>query len=225
MLYRTEAQAAPLAEALARSGMPFEQRSHRRLMEHPGVAGVVETLLADPGAGSVRERLDALPPPAAGEEGAAEERAAARALLKPIADACGEDTERFLAELALGAEIDAWDPRADRISLLTLHAAKGLEFEVVFIAGCEDGLLPLEWSRRDPASLEEERRLFYVGVTRAKSNLVLTRAKKRLWRGKARERSPSPYLADVEERLLERRRSRIPGSRVRKEDPHPDLFS
>ena len=118
-----------------------------------------------------------------------------------------------------------WDPRADRISLLTLHAAKGLEFEAVFIAGCEDGLLPLEWSRRDPANLEEERRLFYVGVTRAKSNLVLTRAKKRLWRGKVRERSPSPYLADVEERLLERRRSRIPGNRMRKEDPHPDLFS
>ena len=225
VLYRTEAQAAPLAEALARSGMPFDQRSHRRLMEHPGVAGVVEALLADPGAGPVRERLDALPLPAAGEEGAAEERAAARALLKPIADACGDDTERFLAELALGAEIDAWDPRADRISLLTLHAAKGLEFEAVFIAGCEDGLLPLEWSRRDPASLEEERRLFYVGVTRAKSNLVLTRAKKRLWRGKVRERSPSPYLADVEERLLERRRSRIPGNRVRKQDPHPDLFS
>ena len=225
VLYRTEAQAAPLAEALARSGMPFEQRSHRRLMEHPGVAGVVEALLADPGAGSVSERLDALPPPAAGEEGAAEERAAARALLKPIADACGEDTERFLAELALGAEIDAWDPRADRISLLTLHAAKGLEFEVVFIAGCEDGLLPLEWSRRDPASLEEERRLFYVGVTRARSNLVLTRAKKRLWRGKVRERSPSPYLADVEERLLERRRLRLPEGRMKGPSPQIDLFA
>ena len=225
VLYRTEAQAGPLAEALARSGMPFDQRSHRRLMEHPGVAGVVEALLAGSGAGSVRERIDALPPPAAGGEGAAEERTAARALLRPIADACGDDVERFLAELALGAEIDAWDPRADRISLLTLHAAKGLEFESVFIAGCEDGLLPLEWSRRDPASLEEERRLFYVGVTRAKSNLFLTRAKRRLVRGKVRERSPSPYLADVEERLLERRRSRIPGDRMRKEDPHPDLFS
>ena len=108
VLYRTEAQAGPLAEALARSGMPFDQRSHRRLMEHPGVAGVVEALLAGSGAGSVRERIDALPPPAAGGEGAAEERAAARALLRPIADACGDDVERFLAELALGAEIDAW---------------------------------------------------------------------------------------------------------------------
>ena len=185
----------------------------------------MQYLLAGAGAaGSVRERLDALPPPAAGEEGAAGEREAARALLKPIADACGDDAGRFLAEVALGTEVDVWDPRADRISLLTLHAAKGLEFETVFIAGCEDGLLPLEWSRRDPASLEEERRLFYVGVTRAKSSLVLTRAKRRLVRGKVRDRSPSPYLADVEERLLDRRRVRLPAGR-KAPDPQIDLFA
>ena len=224
VLYRTEAQAAPLAEALARSGMPFEARSHRRLLDHPGVAGLVDALLLETSeTGTVWERLEALSP-AAGGKATAEERAA-RELLKPIADACGDDTDRFLAELALGTEVDAWDPRADRVSLLTLHAAKGLEFEVVFIAGCEDGLIPLKWGKPDPADLEEERRLFYVGVTRARTKLYLTRAKKRLARGKVREQAPSPYLADIEERLLERRRLRLPEREAKGPDPQLDLFS
>ena len=68
---------------------------------------------------------------------------AAVELLSPLAERAGADADRFLAELALGAEVDVWDPRADRVSLLTLHAAKGLEFPVVFLVGCEDGLLPL----------------------------------------------------------------------------------
>ena len=230
VLYRTEAQAPPLVEALARSGMPFEHRSHRRLLDHPGVAGLVDALVETPGTGTVRERLEALPP-AAGRKDAEEEKdaageKAAHELLATIAEACGDDMDRFLAEVALGTEVDAWDPRADRISLLTLHAAKGLEFPVVFIAGCEDGLLPLEWSRAEPEELEEERRLFYVGVTRAESKLFLTRAKRRLVRGKVRELSPSPYLADIEERLLERRRSRLPADGgTRRRDTQLDLFS
>ena len=227
VLYRTEAQAAPLAEALERSGMPFQQRSHRRLLDHPGVATLVDALRAAPEAGSLLERIEALRSgdgDGDGDGGAAEARAA-RALLGPVAEACGDDMDRFLAELALGTEVDTWDPRADRISLLTLHAAKGLEFPVVFIAGCEDGLLPLEWGKPDPADLEEERRLFYVGVTRAKSKLFLTRARKRLARGKVRERAPSPYLADIEERLLERRRTRLTEREAKGPDPQLDLFA
>ena len=223
VLYRTEAQAPPLVEALARSGMPFQQRSHRPLLDHPGVAALVDALREAPGAGPVRERLDAVRP--GGGDGDAAEARAARELLRPLAEACGDDADRFLAELALGTEVDTWDPRADRISLLTLHAAKGLEFPVVFIAGCEDGLLPLKWGRPDPAELEEERRLFYVGVTRARTKLFLTRAKKRLARGKVRERTPSPYLADIEERLLERRRARLPEREPKGPDPQLDLFA
>ena len=233
VLYRTEAQAPPLVEALARSGMPFQQRSHRPLLDHPGVAALVDALREAPGAGPVRERLDAIRPAGGDEDGdgggdedgGAAEARAARELLRPVAEACGDDTDRFLAELALGIEVDTWDPRADRISLLTLHAAKGLEFPVVFIAGCEDGLLPLKWGRPDPADLEEERRLFYVGVTRARSKLFLTRAKKRLARGKVRVRAPSPYLADIEERLLERRRARLPEKEAKGPDPQLDLFA
>ena len=189
------------------------------------MAGLVDALREAPyaDAGSVLERLEGIRP--AGEGGDAAEARAARELLRPIAEGCGDDAERFLAELALGTEVDTWDPRADRISLLTLHAAKGLEFPVVFIAGCEDGLLPLKWGKPDPADLEEERRLFYVGVTRARSKLFLTRATKRLTRGKVRERAPSPYLADIEERLLERRRARLPEREAKGPDPQLDLFA
>ncbi len=218
VLYRTEAQAAALVEALQRSGMPFQQRSHDPLLDHPGVAALVDSLGNSPDAGPVRQRLEA----ARGDDRTARE---ACELLRPLADACGDDLERFLAELALAAQVDTWDPRADRISLLTLHAAKGLEFPVVFIVGCEDGLLPLTWGKAEPEELAEERRLFYVGVTRAMTRLYLCRARKRLWRGRMREMPPSPYLADIEERLLQQSRSRAAGGRIRKQDNQLDLFS
>src|SRR5450756_1862070 len=87
-------------------------------------------------------------------------RAAIRAaadVLAPLAARCGSDVNRFADEVALGAEVDTWDPRADRITLLTLHAAKGLEFPVVFIAGCDDGLLPLRPWRGAEIDYAEER--------------------------------------------------------------------
>ena len=221
VLYRTEAQVPALVEALQRSGMPFQHRSHRRLLEHPGVTAVVESLRDSPGSGSVREQLEAV----RGAEGrGSAEILEACELLRPAAVACGEDLERFLSDLSLGTELDAWDPRADRISLLTLHASKGLEFPVVFIAGCENGLLPLTWGKASRSVLDEERRLFYVGVTRARTKLLLSRARKRAWRGRIRELPPSPYLADIEERLLERRRSRIAVKRTGDEDSQLKLF-
>jgi superfamily I DNA/RNA helicase len=135
-------------------------------------------------------------------------------LLTPLADRAGVDLDRFLGELALGAEVDVWDPRADRISLLTLHAAKGLEFPVVFVVGCEDGLLPLRWagagraggtgSGGEAEDLSEERRLFFVGLTRARHHLLLTLAQRRAWRGETRDTTPSRYLADIDDALLER---------------------
>ena len=196
VLYRTEAQAAALAEALQRSGMPFQQRSHSPLVAHPGVVALMDSLGRSPGTGTLRQRLEAS---CLGDEPPAADRLEAFELLKPLADACGDDLERFLSELSLGTQVDTWDPRADRISLLTLHAAKGLEFPVVFIVGCEDGLLPLSWGGAGPEDPDEERRLFYVGVTRARTRLYLCRARKRRWRGKIREMAPSPYLADIEE--------------------------
>ncbi|HYW24553.1 MAG TPA: UvrD-helicase domain-containing protein [Terriglobales bacterium] len=196
VLYRTAAQAQPIAEALARRGFPFQRRSHERLADQPGVRAVVHALRRqEAGSRTVAAAL-ARAVRAALDEAAAcdEEIVAAAELLGPLAADCGDDTGRFLTELALGAEVDTWDPRADRISLLTLHAAKGLEFPVVFIAGCEDGLLPLRWSRREPADDSEERRLFFVGMTRATTRLVLTSSARR---------PPSPYVADIDPALLD----------------------
>jgi len=91
------------------------------------------------------------------------------------------------------------------VSLLTLHAAKGLEWAVVFLVGCEDGLLPLVWPGSEEVDLAEERRLFFVGLTRARARLFLFHSRKRTLRGETRESRPSPFLADLEEALLETR--------------------
>ncbi|HEY63354.1 MAG TPA: UvrD-helicase domain-containing protein [Caldilineae bacterium] len=121
----------------------------------------------------------------------------------------------FLEAVTLQSETDAYDPRADRVALMTLHAAKGLEFPVVFIVGCEEGLLPYlpEDGRAD---LDEERRLFYVGMTRAQRKLILTHARTRFLFGRRMEQSPSRFLNDIEAALKEvreaeaRRRQRKP---------------
>lgn len=124
-------------------------------------------------------------------------------LLSPLAERAGADVHRFLAELALGAEVDLWDPRADRVSLLTLHASKGLEFPVVFVVGCEDGLLPMRFGGAEPDTAEE-RRLLFVGMTRARTHLVLSAARRRTVRGRVTEPAPSPFLADLPAGLTER---------------------
>jgi DNA helicase-2/ATP-dependent DNA helicase PcrA len=87
--------------------------------------------------------------------------------------------EGFLEEVSLITDIDLWDKTKDAVTLMTLHAAKGLEFRVVFITGLEEGLFPLSRSLENPSDLEEERRLFYVGITRAKERLFLSFARQR----------------------------------------------
>ena len=211
ILYRTEAQAPPLVEALARSGLPFQHRSHERLVEHPGVLALLPRLRGD-GAGPLEERLDA----AVKEYGpGVVELERGRELLRALLLTCGGDAERFWSELPAATEADTWEARADRISLLTLHAAKGLEFRIVFIAGCEDGLLPLRFGEHEAAPREEERRLFYVGMTRAKDRLFLCHARRRLLRGRVIEPAPSPFLAAIDEPLLahERAATRKPRAR------------
>jgi ATP-dependent DNA helicase UvrD/PcrA len=91
-----------------------------------------------------------------------------------------------------------------------MHAAKGLEFPVVFIVGLEDGLMPLTFGVPDPATLAEERRLLYVGMTRAKDRLLLSRAERRTLRGRVREQEPSRFLADIERELLRQQASDLP---------------
>lgn len=109
----------------------------------------------------------------------------------------------FLEETALISDIDRWDERADRVTLMTLHNAKGLEFPVVFIAGLEDGLFPMARSMDDPASMEEERRLFYVGVTRAQEKLFLLHANLRRRFGGVMASLRSRFVDEVPDEYLE----------------------
>ena len=124
---------------------------------------------------------------------------AAGELLMPLARRCGGDLERFLAEISLGAETDALDPRAEAITLLTLHGAKGLEFDVVFLAGCERGLLPLRLAGPLTADdTAEERRLLFVGMTRARERLLLSGAARRTRHGADEEAAGrSPFLGAI----------------------------
>ena len=121
--------------------------------------------------------------------------------LLTLSEDYGDNIAEFLASAALDTDTDAYLPLAEKVALMTMHAAKGLEFAVVFIAGCENDLIPLNRQGAEPADMAEERRLFYVAMTRAMERLYLTRAKKRSVYGKLLPRSPSPFVADIENRL------------------------
>jgi ATP-dependent DNA helicase UvrD/PcrA len=110
--------------------------------------------------------------------------------------------ELFLESISLVAEVDTMED-AEQVTLMTLHNAKGLEFPAVFITGMEDGVFPHMRSLGDPAQLEEERRLAYVGITRAEQRLYLTRAWNRNLYGQSQYNGPSRFLGEVPEHLIE----------------------
>jgi DNA helicase-2/ATP-dependent DNA helicase PcrA len=123
--------------------------------------------------------------------------------LKRLAEEYAARTlDEFLENVALVADQDTIRDNVNAPTLLTLHAAKGLEFGVVFLVGLDDGLLPHSRSFDDPEAMEEERRLLYVGITRAKDRLYLLRAIQRGGRGMAEETFPSRYLEDIPSELL-----------------------
>jgi DNA helicase-2/ATP-dependent DNA helicase PcrA len=110
--------------------------------------------------------------------------------------------EGFLEQVALVSEQDEYDEQASTVTLMTLHNAKGLEFPVVFIIGMEDGIFPHYRSMGDSAQLEEERRLAYVGITRARERLYLTHAWSRSLFGTTSYNPPSRFLAEIPSDLL-----------------------
>ena len=125
-------------------------------------------------------------------------------------EACQEQGERpslsgFLEEVALVADVDSLDENSDYVVLMTLHSAKGLEFPQVYLAGMEDGLFPsyMTITADDPEEIEEERRLCYVGITRAKEHLTLTCAKRRMVRGETQYNKMSRFLKEIPMELLE----------------------
>lgn len=136
-----------------------------------------------------------------------------------------EDLEDYLNHAEAAPSLIS--PRGEAVSLMTLHRSKGLEFPVVFLAGCEDGVLPYCTSQ-DPArhftELEEERRLFYVGMTRAKSRLFLSYARKRFLFGRTYEARPSPFVLDIQEDLRVLQESQAPAKKKPAQDRQLTLF-
>ncbi|MDD5288824.1 MAG: UvrD-helicase domain-containing protein [Dehalococcoidales bacterium] len=113
-----------------------------------------------------------------------------------------ESLTAFLESVALVSDVDGYDEKLDRVTLITLHQAKGLEFPVVFIVGVEEKLLPHIRSMDDPDQLEEERRLCYVGITRAKNRLYLIHAFRRTFMGTNTVNPPSRFLDDIPRHLV-----------------------
>lgn len=111
--------------------------------------------------------------------------------------------EEFMEQLTLAAEVDNYDEHQDTVTLMTMHSAKGLEFPVVFLPGLEDGLFPGNKAFDDPSGMEEERRLCYVGMTRAKELLFLSSAEERTRYGRTEYTRESQFLRELDRRLVE----------------------
>jgi len=127
-------------------------------------------------------------------------------IIKELLDIAGEygsDLDRFLTFAALGTGVDVYRPDVENVALMTLHAAKGLEFECVFIVGCEEGLLPYSLFEKQNMNRDEERRLLYVGMTRAKKYLFLSHAQKRFLFGRDHRLDRSSFLDSIEEDLIQ----------------------
>jgi DNA helicase-2/ATP-dependent DNA helicase PcrA len=196
--------------ALASTGMALDVLLHELVME----SGLVEALKAEGTEGKDRiQNLEELVNGAAEVQRQLEEEDPD--LMDELEVMDGDEAPRaldvFLGHVALVADIDQHDPRADAVSMMTLHNAKGLEFPFVFIAGLEDGLFPLQRAYDEPADLEEERRLFYVGVTRAERKLYLTHARRRRRGAQFMDSTPSPFLESVPPELTEARQTQRAG--------------
>ncbi|MBN1154494.1 UvrD-helicase domain-containing protein [candidate division KSB1 bacterium] len=134
----------------------------------------------------------------------------------------GNSLAHFLEEVSLITDIDNWDNDSNAVTLMTLHSAKGLEFPVVFIAGIEEGLLPLSRNSNNLEDLEEERRLFYVGITRAREKLYLSLAERRIRYGDSSFGGPSRFLHEIKHDLLELDRTQVSVSRSQRSYSYDD---
>lgn len=201
VLYRVHGQSQALVEAFERAGFPYQVVGKTPLTAYRVVQEALERLrrlerdAARSDSASVAESLERIAADLDRGRLSAADRERLQQLVRRSLD-FGADLQAFLEAMALYTEADAYDPRADRVTLMTLHAAKGLEFPVVFIVGCEEGLLPYlrEGKMTDVA---EERRLFYVGMTRARRRLILTYARSRFLFGQQLRPQPSRFLDDI----------------------------
>ncbi|RPI24442.1 MAG: DNA helicase UvrD [Acidobacteria bacterium] len=189
------------------------------------VAGSVERLsqALTGGGASVSELISALPATDLGDSfGSGVYASSDIERLRCFAADFGTDLQAFLRHTSLGSAPDGYRPEIENVALMTLHAAKGLEFRCVFIPGCEEGILPCTMFGRT-VDCEEERRLLYVGMTRARDSLFLTHAGRRFLAGRMMENVVSRFLAPIDRQLVEiAAQSRNPARR--KPDPQLRLF-
>ncbi|MCX8110970.1 MAG: ATP-dependent helicase [Syntrophorhabdaceae bacterium] len=199
ILYRTNSQSRKLKEAFVEAGIPFkvigdtdsrvlkqiEERLKNRLNDISH-GSTLESILEEAFSSVEDDELTGLK----------------RNLIFAYRDLpVVEGLSRVIDELSLFTSPDAFDPEADAVHLMTLHMSKGLEFKVVFIAGVEDGIIPYRLSQRDGDD-EEERRLFYVGMTRARDELCLCYCENRSDHGKGTGQRPSPFIKEIPEAYI-----------------------
>ncbi|MCL2798849.1 MAG: UvrD-helicase domain-containing protein [Endomicrobia bacterium] len=192
VLYRSSSQLEPLIEALKRSGMPYVRLSDDLLCNKKPVIKLLSMLTDNE---PVIEQMGKL-----NKEFADKIDESILQYFMGLAQTY-KTKDEFIHEISMLSEIDTLDKRADRISLLTLHSSKGLEFKCVFIVGLEQDIIPF-YRAKEKSEIEEERRLLYVGMTRAEQRLFLTRSVKRKWFGTYKKLSPSPFLEKIENDLL-----------------------
>jgi DNA helicase II / ATP-dependent DNA helicase PcrA len=199
ILLRTNAQAAVVREALESWGIPVQIIGRKNPAP---IEAFVERLGVIAEDQSDREEIVALTALLCQELCLDE---ADRLIFERMAFAHRDEPQHTAAlgmidELLLSAEPDTYDEKADKVALMTMHAAKGLEFRIVFVAGCSDGLVP--YVKADEAhEIEEERRLFYVSMTRTKEELVILCPRRHFLYGQRLERKESPFLSEIPKEL------------------------
>ncbi|MDB4947383.1 MAG: ATP-dependent helicase PcrA [Gemmatimonadetes bacterium] len=206
------AKALPKMAALVRKHAALAERGHPLgdlLRDLVSEAGLLESLREEGAEGE--ERVENLHELIAGAADLESRLRGEDPELMMELEEMGETSPRaidlFLAHVALVADVDQHDPDADAIPLMTMHNAKGLEFPFVFITGLEDGLFPHSRTLDEKDQMEEERRLFYVGITRAERKLYLAYARRRRHGRDWMASAPSRFLEDLPKDLLELRRS------------------
>lgn len=192
ILYRTSSQLPPIIEAIKRTGMPFVNLSNDLLCEKKPIRNFLNNLNDNE---MVSEQIKSSYNELAKEVD--------EYILKYLLNLAENHNDKngFIHEISFLTEADTLDKRSDRITLMTLHSAKGLEFKCVFIVGLENDILPL-YRSKEPDEVEEERRLLYVGMTRAKERLFLTHANRRKWLGTYKNLPVSSFLEKIKDELL-----------------------
>lgn len=249
VLYRTRGQAEVIMSAFERAGIPFQYVNRESFWAYPGIREAVAGIRLSLGLGGSHDACFDLFPESARKNitesfssgGISSALVSARACLEEkgffmemdvfsawqrlMEMSChyGNDAGLFLSDLALMTDQDTFREKSQKVSLMTLHASKGLEFPVVFISGCEKDLLPYHRKGAE-VCVDEERRLFFVGMTRAKEMLYLSFAETRTVFGQKMERVKSPFLNDIEEKLLEYSRSGLRSAKKESPGKQMELF-